>query len=129
MQTRSQKYAALIYKQVEDFQRDHNAGDQKQYGSMAHKLPVLIRTAGLSQALGFVAARGNAIHLRLVQDLTATLGRRDLPDESRKAPNLQAYMRMTQETLDALLWYKRFAQSVLKVDASDELGGVDADKT
>jgi len=96
---------------------------------MAHKLPVLIRTAGLSQALGFVAARGNLMHLRLVQDLAATLGRRDLPGDSRMAPNLQAYMRLTQETLDALLWYKRFAQSVLKVDASDEPGGGDADKT
>ena len=60
MQTRSQKYAARIFKQVEELQKHHDAGDQKQYGSMAHKLPVLIRTAGLSQALGFVAARGNA---------------------------------------------------------------------
>jgi CRISPR-associated protein Cmr5 len=129
MQTRSQKYAARIFKQIEHLQKHHNAGDQKQYGSMAHKLPVLIRTAGLSQALGFVAARGNAMHQRLVTDLTATLGRRDLPSESRIAPNLQSYMRMTQEALDALLWYKRFAQSVLKVDASEEPGGVDADKT
>jgi CRISPR-associated protein Cmr5 len=126
MQTRSQKYAARVFKQVEELQEHHNAGDQKQYGSMAHKLPVLIRTAGLSQALGFVAARGNPMHLRLVQDLSATLRRPDLPRDSRMAPNLQEYMRMTQEALDALLWYKRFAQSVLKVDASDDTGEADA---
>lgn len=126
MQTRSQKYAARIFKQIEDLQKEHNAGEQKQYGSMAHKLPVLIRTAGLSQALGFVAARGNPMHLRLVQDLAATLRRPDLPRDSRTAPNLQEYMRMTQEALDALLWYKRFAQSVLKVDASDDAGEADA---
>lgn len=129
MQTRSQKYAARIFKQIEDLQEHHNAGDQKQYGSMAHKLPVLIRTAGLSQALGFVAARGNAMHLRLVKDLAAALKRHDLPLDSRMAPSLQQYMRMTQEALDALLWYKRFAQSVLKVDASDDAGEADAHQT
>ena len=128
MQARSQKYAARIFKQVEELQKHHNAGDQKQYGSMAHKLPVLIRTAGLSQALGFVTARGNAMHQRLVTDLSTTLGRPDLSRDSRMATKLQEYMRMTQEALDALLWYKRFAQSVLKVDASEEPGGVDADK-
>lgn len=122
MQTRSQKYAARIFRQIEALQSEHSAGDQKQYGSMAHKLPVLIRTAGLSQALGFVTARGNPMHLRLVKDLAATLGRPNLSRDSRMATMLQEYMRMTQEALDALLWYKRFAQSVLKVDASDEPG-------
>jgi hypothetical protein len=28
-------------------------------------------------------------------------------------------MLLTQRSLDALLWYKRFAQSILHVDASD----------
>lgn len=126
MQTRSQKYAARIFRQIEALQSEHNPGDQKQYGSMAHKLPVLIRTAGLSQALGFVEARGNEMHLRLVRDLATTLGRPSLSRDSRMATRLQEYMRMTQEALDALLWYKRFAQSVLKVDASDEAGGTDA---
>jgi CRISPR-associated protein Cmr5 len=126
MQTRSQQYAARIFKQVETLQSEHNAGDQKQYGSMAHKLPVLIRTAGLSQALGFVEARGNAMHLQLLKDLATTLGRPSLSRDSRNATQLQQYMRMTQEALDALLWYKRFAQSVLNVDASEDAGEVDA---
>ena len=32
---------------------------------------------------------------------------------------LLRYMYLTQQVLDALLWYKRFAQSVLNVEASD----------
>jgi len=30
-------------------------------------------------------------------------------------------MYITQQVLDALLWYKRFAQSVLDVDPTDQL--------
>jgi CRISPR-associated protein Cmr5 len=128
MQTRSQKYAARIFRQIEALQNENHPGE-KQYGSMAHKLPVLIRTAGLSQALGFVEARGNEMHLRLLSDLATALGRPNLSRDCRTATRLQEYMRMTQEALDALLWYKRFAQSVLNVDASDDPGGTDAHTT
>jgi CRISPR-associated protein Cmr5 len=44
----------------------------------------------------------------------------DLLEASRTAP-LSAYMRLTQEALQALLWFKRYAQSVLNVEGgSDE---------
>ena len=45
----------------------------------------------------------------------------ELLKRSRDA-ELAEYMDLTQKSLTALLWYKRFAQSVLKVDAA-EAGG------
>lgn len=134
MQTRSQKYAAVIFRQVkgladEGDQRMKDPGrddakarvenERRQYGATAHKLPVLIRTAGLAQALGFVEARGSDAAKRLLRDLGETLGRPSLPADSRAA-ELPEYIHLTRQCLDALLWYKRFAQSVLQVEGGEE---------
>jgi CRISPR-associated protein Cmr5 len=89
---------------------------------MAHKLPVLVRTAGLAQALSFVEARGENPQRQLLDDLAATLGYQDgragLLAESRNA-ELSQYMYVTKQVLHALLWYKRFAQSVLDVQTAE----------
>jgi CRISPR-associated protein Cmr5 len=128
MLTREQSYASIIYKQFGEV----STAWQKKYGSMAHKLPVLIRTAGLAQALQFVESRGTDEWKLLLQHLALTLGFADdekhgqkakekLLDKSRTS-QLGAYMRLTQQSLAALQWYKRFAQSVLKVEAGEEAG-------
>lgn len=134
MQTREQEYAKKIFEQVEAFKQAKLAAhgdDQKKaqpeidkYGSMAHQLPVLVRTAGLAQALTFVTARGQEPHKQLLNDLALVVGQPTgtaLAAEARNA-NLSAYMHLTQQVLAALVWYKRFAQSVLDVK-SGEKGG------
>ncbi|NTU79613.1 MAG: type III-B CRISPR module-associated protein Cmr5 [Chloroflexales bacterium] len=129
MHTREQRYAQDVYKRVCAIK---DAGDtdidRKKYGGMAHKLPILIRTAGLAQALTFVEARGDksGSQCRLLHDLGATVGYNgNLAAEARNA-ELAKYMRLTQQVLDALLWYKRFAQSVLGVESGqDEKDGRD----
>lgn len=118
MQTRDQKLAAHIFGQVSKVAKS----DHQKYGSMAHKLPVLIRTAGLVQALTFVEARGEKAHHLLldhIADVVKFKTREDLLAKSRTAP-LNEYMRLTQNVLAALLWYKRFAQSILGVEQGSE---------
>jgi CRISPR-associated protein Cmr5 len=124
MKTLEQKYAEQIYEQVEQFGEQNPAGTKKrkQYGSMSHKLPVLVRTAGLTQALAFVDSRGKDAHKALLAHLadivvggdTETFLARSREDE------LQEYMYLMRKTMVALTWYKRFAQSVLKVEPTDE---------
>lgn len=121
MRTREQVYAAAVFEKVSAFHKAHNEAAHKKYGSMAHKLPVLIRTAGLAQALAFLEARGYEHQKQLLIDLQAVLGQPKLVASSREA-QLGEYARLTREALAALLWFKRFAQSVLKVQASDEPG-------
>ncbi|HBY95351.1 MAG TPA: type III-B CRISPR module-associated protein Cmr5 [Chloroflexi bacterium] len=119
MQTRDQQYATAVYRQVSE---DVGEAERKKYGSMAHKLPVLIRTAGLAQALAFVDTRGDDTHHKLLNHLAVTVGYgsgEKLLEASRTA-QLGAYMHLTQKVLQALLWYKRYAQSVLDVDPSQE---------
>jgi CRISPR-associated protein Cmr5 len=117
MPTRDQIYAAQIFRQVSTV----SEADRKKYGSMAHKLPILIRTAGLAQALGFLDARGNDAQARLLQHLAEVLGfdKATLLARSREAP-LTDYMRLTRQAMAALIWYKRFAQSVLQVEQGEE---------
>jgi CRISPR-associated protein Cmr5 len=113
MQTRDQKYAVDVYERVSKVKE----ADRKRYGAIAHKLPILIRTAGLVQALAFVDSRQK----QLLNDLAGTIGKPNsdtLLSRAREA-NLSEYMRLTQQVMAALLWYKRFAQSVLGVNASD----------
>jgi len=118
MRTREQEYAEAVFKCI----TKRNVPDKKArdaYGSMAHKLPVLIRTAGLAQALAFVEARHkeHSPPRLLLADLIDVLEKPDLVERSRTA-SLPEYMRLTQDSLAALLWFKRYAQSVLDVDAA-----------
>lgn len=125
MQTREQQYAAQIYQQVSRISSSVAKPDSKKYGSMAHKLPILIRTAGLAQALAFVEARGESPHHQLLDDMAEVVGegtRAALLQRSHTA-GLGEYMRLTQKAMAALLWYKRFAQSVLGVEAGEDEGG------
>lgn len=133
MQTRDQKYAAKIFKQITDEVKREAKPYQESYGSMAHKLPVLIRSAGLAQAIAFVESRGKDPHKKLLDHLAQTIlennsNRHTLSEQSRAA-QLAAYAWLTHEAVAALEWYKRFAQSVLDVDASegDELSDLGQD--
>ena len=126
MQTRDQRYAEKIFGQVSQLLQKPKS-EQKQYGSMAHKLPVLIRTAGLAQALAFVAVSKKLPHKQLLEDLAQAIAHLNggqqtaaqFWEKCRTAP-LGDYMKLTHEALAALLWYKRFAQSVLDVEPGDE---------
>lgn len=111
MLTRTQQYAAQAFEHVGTVTQAH----RDKYKAMAEKLPALIRTAGLAQALAFVEAKAasEAAWGKLLDHLAATLGcpnRAALLNDSRTLP-LAAYMNLTNRALDALLWYKRFAQS------------------
>ena len=134
MQTRSQKYAVAVWKELQTtrepdpakrgpIKRDQAQFNKDEYGGMAHKLPILIQACGLAQALVFVAARGKDSHKLLLRDLATVLGIPNLPERARTA-ELTEYMRLSQQAIEALLWFKRFAQSELNVD---DASGADLD--
>jgi len=115
MRTRDQEYAADVYKRVLEVKKAEEA-ERNRYGAMAHQLPILIRTAGLAQALAFLESRDTKGHKQLLIDLTATVGKPagTLAGSARGA-EMSDYMRLTRQVMAALLWYKRFAQSVLDI--------------
>ncbi|MFD3164297.1 type III-B CRISPR module-associated protein Cmr5 [Herpetosiphon sp. NSE202] len=134
-QTRDQKFASVIYQQIQDI-KQQSVANQKRYGVIAHKLPILIRTAGLAQALVFISSRSKKKELGkddefslFLTHLTKTINidTSDIVEYAIKV-DLSKYMYITQQILDALLWYKRFAQSVLGIEPTDQLDDEQGDK-
>src|SRR2546421_10988648 len=117
MQTRDQKYAADIYKRVSAVKKFAEA-DRNRYGAMAHQLPILIRTAGLAQALAFLDSRDTKGHRQLLIDLAATVGQPGKLLQNAREAGIGEYMHLTRQGMAALLWYKRFAPSVLDIKAN-----------
>jgi CRISPR-associated protein Cmr5 len=121
--TRQQRMAREVFKLVSTIELLEET-KKKCYGSMAHRLPVLIHSAGLAQALAFVAARGKDEQRQLLDHLAQVVGQND-GKKLQKASydsDLIEYMHLTEECLAALLWFKRYAQSVLNVDAATDVG-------
>lgn len=132
MQTFQQHLAETAYTDVLKVKGEPEAY-RKKYATMAHKLPMLIHTAGLAQAIVFVQARGHSAQTDLLDQVAGAIripdisNGSDFAQRSREA-SLSDYMLLTRRTLDALLWYKRFVESILKLlpgDGDDDPGDVD----
>lgn len=116
MNTRSQRYAELIYQQMQKV----SVSDRKAYRFAADALPALIYTAGLAKALSFVACRNEKGSNQLLADLGVIVAPgNDLLRLSRCA-DLRTYMVLTRQVQQALVWYKRFAQSLWDVEVTDK---------
>ncbi len=127
MRTNQQKYAQKAFEQANEIAKTHKEGSayRQKYGSMSHKLPLLIRKAGLAQALAFVQAKKEEAYNDLLDDLAgavawsgATTGKQ-LAVKSR-SEHLDGYILLTRRITAALIWYKRFAESVLDIKATDD---------
>ncbi len=127
MRTRSQLYAVKVFEQIERDVKDAPADERTKYGSLALKLPALIRTAGLAQALAFAEARGEAAGKRLLDHIAAVVGenggRCELLKRVREV-ELAEYMDLTRRILGALTWYGRFARTILGVELGADEEGV-----
>lgn len=125
-QKRGQK--AFDHAQTINGEKEQEKAD---YGRYAHKLPILIRTAGLAQAIAYTEAKGKSKGgaLKLLDHLAEQAresgllsggnGRAALSEASKSA-NLTAYRMLTHEIQACLVWYKRFAVSVLDVKPGQE---------
>jgi CRISPR type III-B/RAMP module-associated protein Cmr5 len=124
--TLEQKRAALAYKHLQDVTAPD---DRDLYGSMAQKLPALIRAAGLCQALHFVKSRPKPALKILLLHLAKQLKRVDSEIEDMdslctqvREAELAKYVWLTREALASVSWYGRLARSEWGVlPGSDEV--------
>lgn len=106
----------------------------KKYGVLCHKLPIMVRNDGLAQTIAWVeekssAARNTAAgreaptlaeaysHLRAHIAATLQVEPDDLVSTIENA-GAAAYLRYTSTLLEVWVYHKRFAASILDVDAS-----------
>lgn len=126
MATRDQERARLAFEHVTAV-RTWDESRKKKYASIVYAAPALLRSAGLSQALHFILSRrknkaddGPKVFL---DQLAAQLGRVDKKIVSSDAllarvrtAELADYLRLTQEALACVTWYRRFVQGVLEIE-------------
>lgn len=145
MLTRNQKFALAVYDKVikvsekyptgkDSAEKDSNQKQRNKYGAMAQKMPILIRTAGLAQAISFLEAKSRKdseklnlqfekLNLQLLKDLSDVIETEmklggNFAEKCRQA-EMTEYLRLTQNTLAALLWFKRYSVSVLDVEENE----------
>jgi len=136
MITVQQQYASAVYERIDAFKNENlesTGGEDaiKRYGSMAIKLPYLVQKSGLVQALVFIQMKaftdsGKPYRI-LLNDLAAVvMGEEDEQHqmnqflEASRTSDVQDYIYLTHRTMLALEWFKRFSQSILKVEITDE---------
>ncbi len=113
--------AAFAYDRVKEIAQNSNGDLKKKYKSGAKKLPVLIKTNGLGQALAFINKRDDG-NTKLYDTIGKWLAYKQLIklDENselvevviRKSSN--EYRRITIETLALLNWVRRFVDGLMK---------------
>lgn len=103
--------------------------DKEKYGALAHKLPGMILENGLAQATGFLLAKGtpeHSEHRALLDDLSATLRAAETTTASDGShlhqeiidSDVDRTLMLTRRSLEAAGWLKRYAQGVLRVNAT-----------
>ncbi|MCA9950725.1 MAG: type III-B CRISPR module-associated protein Cmr5 [Anaerolineales bacterium] len=129
MHTKQQKYAQKAYEHSVGITEKYKEKDdpyRQKYGSMSHKLPLLIRKSGLAQALAFVQAKQEDAYNDLLDHLAEAIAWPEATDgaalaQKSRNENLDRYILLTRRVSDALIWYKRFAESVLDVKPTDDV--------
>lgn len=116
--------AKFAYDQVKQVGVDANQEDlKKKYKSGAKKLPVLIKTNGLAQALAYIQNRDN--YPRLYGQIASWLRTKELingGDLVDQVVDMESneYRRITTETLALLNWVRRFVDGLMSdVEADD----------
>lgn len=131
MKTRAQDHLILAERLVSQVTGKEEK-IRKTYGSLCHSFPIMVRTCGLCQAVAFSKAKAagddNRVaeshqlllkHLgELLHAVDSSINKDDLLDPIRKA-NATTYMLYTRQILSAWIYFKRFAESILNVQAKE----------
>lgn len=126
MQTRTQKFALRAYPLVEKQSNNQQGNDVEskklasKYRTLALTFPNMILQSGLSQATGFLLAKGKDEHTAYLNDLARVMadGLADGASLHQHTINSQVgeYQQLTRRALDASAWLKRYTQALLKAE-------------
>lgn len=96
---------------------------RKAYGGLCHKIPVLVLTNGLGLTAALVQANATSeLPYRLIKEhMARVLGPNQNPNLATRIGqrSSEGYMLDTFTILDAWVYYKRFAVSILGVEHED----------
>ena len=111
--------AKFAYDSVNEVAQNSDENMKKKYKSGAKKLPVLIKTNGLGQALAFINKRDDG-NDKLYDTIGEWLIDKQLIEANQELVNTvikkpsNEYRQITTETLALLNWIRRFVDSLMK---------------
>ncbi|GKU76474.1 type III-B CRISPR module-associated protein Cmr5 [Paenibacillus sp. L3-i20] len=118
MKSFEQQYAMNVLACIYETEKE-KGGIKGEYGRVCHKFPYMVLTNGLRLTVAFFQAKGG-VHTQYLNDMSKVLGSDDWTDLLSK--NQMEYRMMTLQSLKAAAWFKRYAQTILKVDADGSTG-------
>ena len=125
LQTRGQRDMALAARFVTEVVESEAKETASVYQGLCHSFPVFVLQCGLAQAVAFSAAKEGKekgiarAHQLLLSHLAQVHGATDASAWIRgvHAATLPEYLRMTRRTLDAAVYFKRFAEALIQGEA------------
>jgi CRISPR-associated protein Cmr5 len=113
--TRSQKLAQAAYSQI----GLHMTGRQKpdkEFVSTVKKLPALVHTCGLAQAVAFALAKKEDEYIGYLAAVLKAAGHAEINDaksldEKARTEQLAGYLRLSRDTINAASWLKRYVEA------------------
>lgn len=117
---RTQKYAQVAYPLVEKIK---GQDIEARYRTLALTFPTMIMQSGLSQAVGFLMAKGKEKHhTQLLEHLAKLLGYQkntgDFYSEVIQS-DITKYQLLTRKAIEASSWLKRYTQALLEKSKED----------
>lgn len=109
MAIRSKKYAELAYPLVEKIKRTET---EAKYRTLALTFPTMIMQSGLAQAIGFLMAKDEAHHQKMLAHLKKLLNNDNLYADILHS-DITTYQKLTRDAIEATSWIKRYTQALL----------------
>lgn len=118
---RSQKYAQRAFGLIQKI-KDSNK-QVKEYRTLALNFPTMILQSGLSQAIGFLQAKGKEEHLLLLAHIAELLEENEnsLHKKILEA-DLSHYQLLSRQALEAASSLKRYTQALLPKPKDEQRG-------
>ena len=128
LQTRSQAVSKKVYKLLN---QEDTKKISKAYGGLCHNFPIMVLQSGLSQAVAYILVKSKnenspqwlfLVHLASLDAATENKSPTEFQIYIQQV-DLSEYQRLTRVILNASIWFKRFAVSLLDVDSGGHEDG------
>ncbi|MBP1999090.1 CRISPR-associated protein Cmr5 [Paenibacillus shirakamiensis] len=129
MKSSQHYYAQVAYESIMEVQKlSEQAGKNvfaSEYGQLCHRFPSLVLTNGLRLAKIFIQAKSSKANVSTSQEHPYALFLIHM--EKAIGPEFNAnianneYLFISQQVLRASVWFKRYAEAILKVEQATEM--------
>ncbi|MCE3199215.1 type III-B CRISPR module-associated protein Cmr5 [Paenibacillus sonchi] len=122
MKSAAHTYAEKAMQSIRSVEADPDCNN-KDYGRLCLLFPSMVQVNGLRLTVAFFQSKGKSqktLHQRYLQDLAATVDSTTW-ETGLRTNDMMDYRDLTRHVLQAAVWFKRYAEAILKVEAADGL--------